>query len=356
MAGFFSQASEKMEADAINKRKMRLDIFSSFSYGFIMLEIQGLHKNFGQKPALLDIHLKIEKGEFLTWLGPSGCGKTTLLRCLAGLETPTAGEILLDGQSLLPISPQERPFHLVFQRYALFPHMTVEENIEFPLKVKKVNPSQRKARVQSLMEMMGLEPQRLQKPATLSGGQSQRVALARALADQPQILLLDEPLSALDEKIRTHLRQELKNLQKQVGITFIFVTHDQQEALQISDRIAVFNSGRIEQVGAPKDIYEKPQTDFVARFIGSKNLIQETHQERHYLYPEHIYVSGSGDRIFEAQVESLAYMGRDVQIEIRHKESLWRVILPSQQAKHLQPGQSHMFSYHSQDLMRVPKP
>lgn len=320
-----------------------------------MLEIQGLHKSFAQKPALQDIHLKIEKGEFLTWLGPSGCGKTTLLRCLAGLETPDSGNILLDGQSLLSTAPQQRPFHLVFQRYALFPHMTVEENIEFPLKVKKVSLSQRKSRVQNLLSMMGLEPQRQQKPPTLSGGQSQRVALARALADQPQVLLLDEPLSALDEKIRTHLRQELKNLQKQVGITFIFVTHDQQEALQISDRVAVFNHGRIEQVGSPQDIYQKPQTDFVARFIGLKNQILENHLEIFYLYPEQIQLSKAGDQVFQAQVENLSYLGRDFEIEVRHNNSLWRVILPAAQAEKMQIGQSYEFSYRTQDLMRVPK-
>lgn len=291
----------------------------------------------------------------MTWLGPSGCGKTTLLRCLAGLETPTSGEILLQGQSILNTSPQDRPMHLVFQRYALFPHMTVEENIDFPLKVKKLSSAQRKSRVDSLVLLMGLEDQRHQKPPTLSGGQSQRVALARALADQPQVLLLDEPLSALDEKIRTHLRLELKNLQKQVGITFIFVTHDQQEALQISDRIAVFNHGRIEQVGTPQEIYLKPKTEFVAGFVGSKNLIQETQSEKFYLYPEQIELSNSGDQNFRGQVKSLSYLGRDFEVEIQNASSVLRVVLPASQAEKLQLRQSYDFSYHSQDLMRVPK-
>lgn len=340
-----------------------------------MLEIQGLHKNFpvlksrskmssaeeaeSKFWALRNINLKVQPGEFMTWLGPSGCGKTTLLRCLAGLENPTEGDILFAGRSILESSPQSRPFHMVFQRYALFPHMSVEENIEFSLRIKKVDQNTRKKRVDDLLSIMDIESLRDRKPSQLSGGQSQRVALARAIVDEPQVLLLDEPLSALDEKIRSHLRSELRSLQKKIGITFLFVTHDQQEALQISDRISVFHQGQLHQVGTPEDIYLRPQTDFVAQFIGAKNKFQKTESYIEYIYPEKIKMSSLGKIQFEAEIQSIDYLGKDSEIKIAWKKTemnslLWKVLLPSETCSDLKVGQSRQFSFNPQDLIKVP--
>jgi len=328
-----------------------------------MLEIRGLHKSFSssglnlgasEEPSswvLKNVNLEVRQGEFMTWLGPSGCGKTTLLRCLAGLETPTRGDILLDGRSLNAQPPQERPFHMVFQRYALFPHMTVQENIEFPLKIRKVEAMALKSRVQALLEMMGLEAVRFQKPGTLSGGQAQRVALARALANQPRLLLLDEPLSALDEKIRYHLRQELRELQKRVGITFIFVTHDQQEAFQLSDRIAVFYQGRLHQVGSSQDIYSKPQTEFVAQFVGSKNRVASGG----YLYPDQIQIGDQGPEKVQGQLVRLDFLGREYEalVQILGTQETWRVLVSASQSQNLTVSQKLTLSYDSRQMMRV---
>lgn len=329
----------------------------SFSYVSNMLEIRGLHKSFSRAKqseifwALRDVNLNISKGEFMTWLGPSGCGKTTLLRCLAGLESPTEGDIQLHGKSLLTVSPQNRPFHMVFQRYALFPHMSVIENIEFPLRIRKTPDSQIQNRVKYLIEMMGLENFRHQKPDSLSGGQSQRVALARALANQPEVLLLDEPLSALDEKIRTHLRHELKELQRKVGITFIFVTHDQQEALQISDRIVVFHEGKIHQVGSPQEIYSKPQSDFVARFIGFKNEMPQSG----FVYPEDVRIDQSGDHRLSGQIESLDFLGREFEVHVIVNQNYrWRVLVSPEKANKLQAGQTIALHFDNADIIRVP--
>ncbi len=339
-----------------------------------MLAIKGLYKSFS-KPhsssvdhskensenifwALQDINLSVNAGEFLTWLGPSGCGKTTLLRCLAGLEVPTQGDIFLDDRSLLELSAQERPFHMVFQRYALFPHLTVEENIGFSLQLKKTDPSKRQHRITELLEMMDLQTFRHHKPAQLSGGQSQRVALARAIADQPRVLLLDEPLSALDEKIRSHVRQELKAWQRRMGITFLFVTHDQQEALQISDRIAVFHQGKLHQVGSPQEIYLNPQTEFVADFIGSKNLVTRNATSIQYIYPEKIKIGSHLQIQFQARVVSIDYLGKDSQLNIKPVNSAdgllpWKVILGSEHLVGITPGKILDFSYNPQDLIQV---
>lgn len=238
-----------------------------------MLEVSNINKNFVHQNTLQDINLKIERGEFFSLLGPSGCGKTTLLRILAGLETPTSGQILVQGQQVQNLPAQSRPFNMVFQRYALFPHLTVAENIAFGLRMKKVPWAEREERVQKMLSLVGLDMFSERFPDTLSGGQAQRVALARALINQPQVLLLDEPLSALDLKMREHMQTELRSLQKKLGLTFIFVTHDQEEALALSDRIAVMNHGRIEQISTPQELYEKPATQFVAEFIGNMNKL-----------------------------------------------------------------------------------
>ena len=219
------------------------------------------------------IDLDVRDGEFFSMLGPSGSGKTTMLRMIAGFELPTAGRVLLHGADVTTVPPFDRDVNTVFQDYALFPHMTVGDNVAYGLMVRKVAKAERAARVTEALRMVRLEGYEERKPGQLSGGQRQRVALARALVNRPRVLLLDEPLGALDLKLREEMQIELKAIQQQVGITFIYVTHDQEEALTMSDRLAVFNHGRIEQVGAPAEVYERPATRFVAGFVGTSNLL-----------------------------------------------------------------------------------
>ncbi len=230
-------------------------------------------KNFASQIALDNIQLEIRQGEFFSLLGPSGCGKTTLLRIIAGFETPSSGELYWETTRLDQIRPQDRPFNMVFQRYGLFPHLSVWENVAFGLKVKKVEGSQLKQRVNESLELVDLIRFKDRYPETLSGGQAQRVAVARALVNEPKILLLDEPLSALDLKMREHMQTELRALQRRLGITFILVTHDQEEALALSDRIGVMNSGVLEQVSSPQELYEAPQSYFVAQFVGGMGSV-----------------------------------------------------------------------------------
>ena len=235
------------------------------------IEIRSAVKRYGTTTALHSISLEIADNEFFTLLGPSGCGKTTLLRCIAGFEDLNEGEIRLFGRDIARLDPNHRPVNTVFQQYALFPHMTVLENVAFGLKMKGMGLADRTARAGKILEMVHLSAFADRMPAQLSGGQQQRVALARALAPEPKVLLLDEPLSALDLKLRQAMRVELKMLQEQTGITFVFVTHDQEEALTMSDRIAVMSQGRVQQVGTARDIYEVPVNRFVADFIGETN-------------------------------------------------------------------------------------
>lgn len=236
-----------------------------------MLEIVQVKKNFvNHADSVLDgVSVQIKTGEFFSLLGPSGCGKTTLLRLIAGLEAPDAGQIILDGKDITYDSPQERPFHMVFQKHALFPHLTVFENVAFGLKLQKMPASQIKEKVQRALSLVHLSQFEDRRPDTLSGGQGQRVALARALVGEPRVLLLDEPLSALDQKLKESMQTELRLLQKKLGITFICVTHDQQEAFALSDRVAVMNRGRFEQLSEPKDLYRQPASLFTAQFVGS---------------------------------------------------------------------------------------
>ncbi len=239
-----------------------------------MVELRHVTKRFGSYEALKDATFEIRAGEFMTFLGPSGCGKTTCLRLISGFDTPTSGRIFLDGKDVTFDPPYRRDVNQVFQNYALFPHLTIRENIAFGLRMKKVPPAVIKERVDRVVAMTSLEPFVDRKPAQLSGGQRQRVALARAIVCEPKVLLLDEPLSALDAKLRTQMRIELKQLQKKLGITFIFVTHDQEEALTMSDRVAVIHDGRVEQIGTVNEIYYKPATRFVATFIGESNIVE----------------------------------------------------------------------------------
>jgi putative spermidine/putrescine transport system ATP-binding protein len=237
------------------------------------LELNGVQKRFAAVTAVEDFNLAAERGEFVSFLGPSGCGKTTTLRMIAGFELPTAGSVSIDGADITFRPPNRRNVGMVFQSYALFPNMTVADNIGFGLRIRKRAKDQIKRRVAELLELIHLEGRGDRYPWQLSGGQQQRVALARALAIEPQVLLLDEPLSALDAKIRVALRKEIRSIQRQLGITTVYVTHDQEEALSLSDRVVVMSEGRIEQIGAPADIYNFPATAFVASFVGTLNLL-----------------------------------------------------------------------------------
>ena len=237
------------------------------------VRLEGVEKRYGDVLAVAGIDLEVRDGEFFSMLGPSGSGKTTTLRMIAGFELPTAGRVFLHGQDVTRVPPFERDVNTVFQDYALFPHMTVGDNVGYGLMVRKVDRATRRTRVADALRMVRLEGYEGRRPNQLSGGQRQRVALARALVNRPRVLLLDEPLGALDLKLREEMQIELKVIQQEVGITFIYVTHDQQEALTMSDRLAVFSSGRIEQVGGPADVYEHPRTRFVAGFVGTSNLL-----------------------------------------------------------------------------------
>jgi putative spermidine/putrescine transport system ATP-binding protein len=240
------------------------------------LELRELHKKFGDVTALDDLTLEIGSGEFVSLLGPSGCGKTTALRIVAGFETATRGRVVVDGEDVTPVPANKRNMGMVFQAYSLFPNMTARENVEFGLRVRGAERADRRNRAGELLDLVGLATQMDRYPHQLSGGQQQRVALARALAIQPAVLLLDEPLSALDAKVRTQLREEIRRIQTQLGITTVYVTHDQEEALSISDRVVVMSQGRLEQVGTPADIYRDPRTPFVAEFVGTMNRLPGT--------------------------------------------------------------------------------
>ena len=237
------------------------------------LELTSIQKSFGPVQVVHDFNMAIEKGEFVSFLGPSGCGKTTVLRMIAGFETPSAGSIRINGKDQTDLKPNQRNIGMVFQAYALFPNMTVFDNVAFGLKVAGKPRGEIEARVKEMLALIHLEHLANRYPYQMSGGQQQRVALARALAPKPQVLLLDEPLSALDAKIRVSLREEIRLIQQQLGITTVFVTHDQEEALSISDRIVVMNAGRADQIGTPHEIYNTPKTRFVASFVGTLNLI-----------------------------------------------------------------------------------
>ncbi|MEU9885745.1 ABC transporter ATP-binding protein [Sphaerisporangium sp. NPDC051011] len=289
----------------------------------VAVRLRGLRKSFGSVEAVAGVDLDIADGEFFAMLGPSGSGKTTVLRMVAGFESPTAGTVELGGRDVTRLAPFERDVNTVFQDYALFPHMSVRENVEYGLRVKKVPKGERRERADEALRSVRLTGFEKRRPAQLSGGQRQRVALARALVNRPRVLLLDEPLGALDLKLREEMQVELKELQRRVGITFLFVTHDQEEALTMSDRVAVFDQGRIEQVGTPAEVYERPSTVFVAGFVGTSNLISGEAAEAvlgrpgtFSVRPEKLRLAldpdapvGDGDHSATGQIAEVVYAG-----------------------------------------------
>lgn len=294
--------------------------------GSKIVEIKSLRKHFGDVRAVDNVNLDIYEGEFITLLGPSGSGKTTVLRILAGFEKPDSGSVAIAGKDVSQLPPYERDVNTVFQDYALFPHMNVLENIEYGLRVKGVSKNDRSDLASAALKQVRLEGYGNRKPAQLSGGQRQRVALARALVNRPKVLLLDEPLGALDLKLREQMQIELKALQREVGITFIFVTHDQEEALSMSDRIAVFNRGKIEQLGAPREIYDNPKSTFVSEFVGQTNQI-ELDGKKINIRPEFVTVSRDrsvGSRSIQGRLVDEIFVGATIRylVETAHGFSL----------------------------------
>ncbi|MFB4391053.1 MULTISPECIES: ABC transporter ATP-binding protein [unclassified Pseudomonas] len=287
------------------------------------VSVQKLQKSYAGSPVFHDIDCDIERGEFVTLLGPSGCGKSTLLRCIAGLTPVDSGRILLDGQDLVPLSPQKRGIGMVFQSYALFPNMTVEQNVAFGLRMQKVTAEESQVRVREALELVELGSFATRYPHQLSGGQCQRVALARSLVTRPRLLLLDEPLSALDARIRKHLREQIRAIQRELGLTTIFVTHDQEEALTLSDRIVLMNQGRIVQSGDAETLYTAPVDLFAAGFIGNYNLLdpdsasrllQRAVHGRLAIRPESITLAQHGE--FEGEVRSHSLLGNVIRYRI----------------------------------------
>jgi putative spermidine/putrescine transport system ATP-binding protein len=286
------------------------------------LRLQGIRKNYGSVVAVAGVDLVVDEGEFFTLLGPSGSGKTTLLRLIAGFERPDAGKIELAGRDVTGVPPYARQTNTVFQDYALFPHMTVGENIGYGLRIKHVAGAERRQRVARALAMVRLSGLENRRTNQLSGGQRQRVALARAVINEPQVLLLDEPLGALDLKLRQEMQIELKQIQKEVGITFIYVTHDQEEALTMSDRVAVMANGQIEQIGSPVDVYERPATEFVAGFIGISNVL-ERNGVKFVVRPEKIRMLAEGEQaaagmtVEPGKVEEVVYVGMSTRYVVR---------------------------------------
>ncbi|TDR70610.1 ABC transporter ATP-binding protein [Paludibacterium purpuratum] len=330
------------------------------------LDIKQISKRFGTHTVVHDIDISIERGEFVTFLGPSGCGKTTVLRMIAGFEAPTTGAIHVGGHDITQQSPQKRGIGIVFQNYALFPNLNVEQNIGFGLKVRKLPRHDIAAKVAEVMKLVELTGKEAHYPHELSGGQRQRVALARALVVEPKILLLDEPLSALDARIRKNLREQIRDIQRRLQLTTVFVTHDQEEALTLSDRIYVMNQGRVEQHGSAEEIYTRPETEFVARFMGNYNLLKaaEAHQllgmhiDGHMaIRPESIHVLATGSHelgTFEGVIRRHQLLGGVIRYQVESRGVQLLVDRLNRNAADLMPvGTSVRLQIHGDDMRVV---
>ena len=308
-----------------------------------VLDLRRVSKDFATQRAVAEVSLEIPRGAFFSLLGPSGCGKTTILRMVAGFETPTSGEVWLNGQRIDLLPPYQRNVNTVFQSYALFPHLTVQGNIEFGLR-RNAAPELGK-RVNEVLQQVRLETKASRRPSELSGGERQRVALARAIVLQPDVLLLDEPLSALDPQLRKQVRGELRDLQRRVGVTFLFVTHDQEEALSMSDQIAVMNAGALEQVGSPRDIYCRPRTRFVADFLGAMNWIDGIG-----VRPEAVNITPEGRK---AIVTGVTYLGSFCHIAMKMVEGGETIAAQAPPGSTFETGQTVCVTWNSEDEIRV---
>jgi putative spermidine/putrescine transport system ATP-binding protein len=313
------------------------------------VRVEGARKTYGDVIAVDTVDLVVGDGEFFTLLGPSGSGKTTTLRMIAGFEQPDAGRVLLGGEDITRQPPYARDVNTVFQDYALFPHMTVAENVGYGLKVKGVPRRTRIAQVDEVLRMVRLDGYGGRKPVQLSGGQRQRVALARSIVNRPKVLLLDEPLGALDLKLRQEMQVFLKALQQDLGMTFLYVTHDQEEALTMSDHVAVFNEGRIEQVGAPRDIYERPATEFVAGFVGTSNIL-ERGGRRFSVRPERIELNGSGE---PATVADVVFVGAFTRVIVDTDAGDRLTIVRQNDGSTVEPGARVQLAWRDEDAYEI---
>ncbi len=346
------------------------------------LVIDNLNKSFGRVRAVVDFSLEIEEGEFVTLLGPSGCGKTTVLRSIAGFEKPDSGKIFIFGELSNDIPPEKRDVGMVFQNYALFPNMTVAQNVAFPMMIKKVPQDEIRKRVKELLELVQLSGLENRYTHQLSGGQKQRVALARALAKRPKILLLDEPLSALDAKVRQQLRGEIRKLQKRLGITTVFVTHDQEEALTMSDRIIVMRDGRIQQVGTPQEVYDDPSNLFVAHFVGTSSFLKGEMRDGVFVWKGKKIVTGRKKvnegkavlvlrpnvlkifrkteevpkdfNIFEGEVTLVTFLGPVVKIHVSVGETEILVEIPRTDFRGFNEGEKVLIGFSPNDIIALP--
>lgn len=285
----------------------------------IILQLKNVKKSFDGTEVLKEIDLDVHRAEFITLLGASGCGKTTTLRIIAGLETPDGGSVTLEGQDITNLEPNKRNVNTVFQNYALFPHMNVAENVGYGLKIRKIPKDEIANRVAEALKLVQLEEYGKRRPDQLSGGQRQRIAIARAVVNEPKVLLLDEPLGALDLKLRRQMQLELKRLQKQLGITFIYITHDQEEAINMSDRIAVMNQGVLEQIGTPNDIYYHPRTSYVADFVGNANILH-LDGKTYAVRTENVLLDGEAPCVYEAEVVEKSFAGGQLRILFRMQD------------------------------------
>lgn len=320
--------------------------------GESILQLRQIRKSFDNTEVLKDIDLEVAQGEFITLLGASGCGKTTTLRIIAGLELPDAGQVILEGQDITNREPNKRDVNTVFQNYALFPHMNVSDNVGYGLKIRKVPKAEIERKVEQALRLVQLEEYGKRMPDQLSGGQKQRIAIARAVINEPKVLLLDEPLGALDLKLRRQMQLELKRLQKQLGITFIYITHDQEEAINMSDRIGVMHEGILEQLGTPNEVYYQPQTSYVADFVGNANILHKN-GETFAIRSENILMNGEAVCTQEAVVVEKSFAGGQLRILFGLPDG--QTITASRYGidNDLQPGQKVQIGWDAKDAVKV---